>query len=200
MSGKLVVIEGIDGSGGETQSKKLFEYLQKRGIPCERIAYPDYSWGIGETIHEWLHGKIELSPETLFLLYATDIVKDQTKIRSWLREGKIVISDRYITSTMAYQTLQGIPLETILEFCELFKIQKPDVILYLNISPKTSAKRKFEEKGNLDKNEANRIFLERVSQKYKELAKQSVFGSWFVVDAERSVEEVFEQIKRILRI
>jgi thymidylate kinase len=57
MPGKFIVIEGIDGAGGETQSKLLFEYLSSRKIPCERMLYPDYGNSIGKFIHDYLHGK-----------------------------------------------------------------------------------------------------------------------------------------------
>jgi dTMP kinase len=200
MKSRLVAIEGIDGSGGETQSSLLLDYLREKGIPAVRLEYPDYSFGIGKLIHEYLHERIELTPEALFLLYATDMVKDQKRIKALLKEGKTVIVDRYITSAMAYQTLQGVSLEKILRFCETFEMQKPDVIIYLDISPKTSMERKSREKGSLDRFESRKEFLTRLRRSYKNLADRRVFAPWFVVDGEASREEVAGQIRKILRV
>jgi len=69
------------------------------------------------------------------------------------------------------------------------------------VSPETSIQRKEGEKGeDLDRNEANREFLERVAESYRELIRKQVFGSWFVVDGEKPVDVVFEQIKKVLEI
>jgi dTMP kinase len=200
MKSRLVVIEGIDGSGGETQSGLLLKYLKKKGIPSEKLHYPDYSTPIGKIIHEWLHKKIELTPETLFLLYAADMVKDQKRITSLLREGKMVIIDRYITSAMAYQTLQGIPLDRILRLCKTLEVLKPDVVIYLDISPGTAIKRKRGEKGSLDRFESHRESLTRARRSYRKLAEKGVFAPWFTVDGEKSREEVASHVRKILRI
>jgi len=199
VKGKLVVIEGIDGAGGETQSKLLLECLRSRKIPCERIYYPDYGNPFGDLIHQYLHKKYDFSVDTQFLLYALDMVKDGEKILGWLAQGKIVIADRYFTSTIAYQGLR-FPIENALKFAEIFRLPKPDVILYLKVSPETSIKRKKGEKKNLDRNEADRAFLEKVSVSYENLVKNQVWGSWFVIDGEKSIEDVFSQIKKVLRI
>ena len=199
MKPRLIAIEGIDGSGGETQSGLLLEHLKGKGIPAEKLQYPDYASDIGKLIHEWLHNKSELTPEALFLLYATDMVKDQKRLGSWLEQGRTVIADRYITSTMAYQTMQGVPLEKILKFCELFGMRKPDIVIYLEVSPETSMDRKKSEKGSLDRNESRREFLERVCGSYEGLVEKQVFAPWFVVDGEAPKEEVSARIRKILR-
>jgi dTMP kinase len=199
MRGKLVVIEGVDGAGGETQSKLLLEYLRSRKIPAERIYYPEYGNPIGDLIHDYLHKKHELPVDIQFLLYATDMVKDRGKIQGWLNQGKTVIADRYFTSVLAYQGM-GFPIENALKFAEIFRLPKPDVILYLKISPETSIKRKKGEKEHLDRNEANRAFLEKVSASYENLVKNQMWSSWFVIDGEKSPEEVFGQIKKVLRV
>ena len=65
MKGKLVVFEGIDGAGTETQSKLLLSHLKKDGVPAERIFYPDYDGELGKLIQQFLHKKRELSPRCL---------------------------------------------------------------------------------------------------------------------------------------
>ena len=200
MKGRLIVLEGIDGAGTETQSKLLLSYLHNRKIPAERIYYPDYGNSIGNFVHEYLHRKHELPVDMQFLLYATDMVKDREKIQAWLKQGRTVIADRYFTSTMAYQGLRGFPVGSALKFAEIFRLPKPDLVLYLRVSPETSMKRKKGEKRNLDRNESDRAFLENVSASYEKLVKDQVWASWFVLDGEKSKEEVFSQIKKVLRL
>jgi dTMP kinase len=199
VNGKLIVIEGIDGAGGETQSKKLAEYLREKGTPCERVFYPDYGNPVGDFISGYLHNKHELSNDAQFLLYSLDMLKDREKILGWLREGKVVVADRYLTTTMAYQGLQGFPVENALKFAEILRFPKPDIIIYLKISSETSVGRKTKEKGRLDRYEADKDFLRKVSGSYDSLIEKQVWGSWFVVDGEKPKEEVFAQIKKVLR-
>jgi dTMP kinase len=199
MQGKLVVIEGIDGAGGETQSKLLLEHLHSRKIPCERIYYPDYGNSIGKFIHDYLHKKHELPVDMQFLLYATDMIKDRDKVLGWLKEGKTVIADRYFTSILAYQGMD-FPLENALKFAEIFRLPKPDIIFFLKISPETSIKRKKGEKKNLDRNEADMELHKKVAASYENLIKNQVWASWFEIDGEKGVEEVFARIRKVLKV
>ncbi len=196
--GRIVVIDGIDGAGGETQSKLLLKFLKDKGIPAVKLTYPDYSGPIGRLLHEYLHKKFELSPEMQFLLYSADYVKDQEKIKKLLKEGKTVICDRYFTSTLAYQGLRGFPLEKALKFARMFGIRKPDIVIFLRISPETSIKRKYREKKSLDRNESDKAFLGRVSRFYEGLIEKQVFGKWVALDGEKSIEKVFEEIRKVL--
>lgn len=200
MKGKLIVLEGIDGAGGEVQSKKLVEYLRSQGIPSERIAYPEYDKPVGKLIQEYLDGNYDFHPRFLFLLYASDMVKDLERINLALEKGVTLVCDRYFTSTLAYQslTMHSIPLEKALEFAEVFGIPRPDLIFYLRISPETSIRRKSQEK-KTDVHEGSRIFLNSVREAYDKLSRDNVFGKWFVIDGEKPIEEVFNQILNVLQ-
>lgn len=147
-------------------------------------------------IHEFLHKKYEFSAEIQFLLYLADFLKDKEKVKKWLKEGKTVISDRYFTSTLCYQCLRGFPLKIALEIAKLLELPKPDLIIYLKISPQTSIKRKFKEKKSLDRNEKDKKFLSQLSKFYGKLIKKSVFSKWIIIDGEKSIKEVFEAIKK----
>jgi dTMP kinase len=199
MAGRLVVFEGIDGAGTETQSKLLLDYLKGRGVPAERIRYPDYDQPIGRLIHEYLHKKFDFPTEVQVMLYAADFIKDAKKLRQWLNEGRVVIADRYITSTAAYQGFR-FPVEKITGLAEMFGLPKPDIVLYLNVSAGTSIRRKMKEKKHLDRNEADREFLEKLSGFYMNLAKKETLGRWVVIDGERTKEEVFEDVKQALEL
>ena len=120
-SGKFIVFEGLDGAGTETLSKKLLSYLKK---PVKRIHYPDYQREMGRIIHKYLHRKYDFPVEVQFFLYLSDFAKDVEKINKWLKEGKIVIADRYFTSTLAYQGLRGFPQEKALKLAKFFKLPK----------------------------------------------------------------------------
>ncbi len=196
MKGRLVVIEGIDGAGTETQSKLLLDYLNNEGTPAERLCFPDYKHPIGRFIHEYLHKKFDLRNETLVLLHLADMEKDKEKIKKWIEEGKIVIADRYITSTMAYQGFAGFPLDKIVKLAEFFELPKPDLVIYLKVSAKTSMKRKFKEKNELDRNEENKKMLDNLGAFYEKLAAGNIFGKWAVIDGEKPKEDVFSDVKK----
>ena len=197
MKGKFIVIEGIDGAGGETQSKLLFEYLKTKGIPTERLSYPDYNGPAGKFIDEYLHSKHELSTDLLVMLHAMDRLKDKGKINQFVSEGKIVVADRWFTSTLAYQSVQGFPLEKMLKLAEILEIPRPDMVVYLRISAETSMKRKFGEKGSLDRMERDRHFLENVVDSYDRLSTGNVFSKWTTIDGNLAREKISEEIKKL---
>jgi dTMP kinase len=200
MKGKLIVFEGIDGAGTETQSKLLLEYFKKKKMPVERIFYPDYTAELGKLIQQFLHKKRELSPEMQFVLYAGDMVKDREKIRAWLEQGKTVISDRYFNSTIVYQGLRGFKLEKALRFAEDFGIPKPDIVILLKISPEESARRKMGENGKLDRHEEDIRFLELVNDSYHQMAMENVFGRWFIINGERPKKAVCQEVLKVLKV
>lgn len=197
---RFVVFEGIDGAGTEEQSRRLIRFLSSRKIPAVGLQYPGYHNPLGKFIHEYLHNEFDLSPEVQALVYAADMIGDRDTIRSLLNQGKYVIADRYFTSTLAYQGLRGVKTQSLLKLAELFNIPKPDLILFLKVSPETSMKRKQKEKTDLDRNESDKAFLEKVSLFYDELIREQVFSRWYVLDGEKSKEQVFEQVRRILRL
>jgi len=196
----FIVIEGIDGAGGTTQTNLLKKFLEEKNFEVELIKYPDYSNPIGKLIDEFLNKKFDFSPETQFGLYALDMVKDREKILESLKEGKIVLADRYIHSTLAYQCMaKEFPLEKGLKFVEIFELPKPDLVILLDIKAETSIRRKFREKNELDRHEADREFLERVREGYLKLAEEKIFAKeWIIVDGEKSIEKVAEEIQKIV--
>jgi len=201
MAGKLVVIEGIDGAGTETQSKLLLSQLKEKGIPAERACFPDYDGPIGKILHEFQHGKYDFPVDIQFLLYAGDMANGSHKIRKWLAQGKVVVCDRYVTSAIAYQGLRGFPLEKALRFIELFDIPKPDYVIFLRIKPETSIERKKGEKpDSMDRNESDLQLHRDVSARYEKLIEDNVWVDWYAVDGEQSVEDIQRQILRILKL
>jgi len=196
----FIVFEGIDGAGTETQSNLLIKFLNKNEKEAELIKYPDYEGPIGQLIQDFLHKKFNFSPDVQFSLYATDMLKDRERILKALKDGKIVIADRYFTSTLAYQSItQGFPLDKGIKFAEIFDLPKPDLVIFLDISPDTSVRRKFKEKKTLDRHESDKDFLGRVRESYFNLIKNEVFAKkWIVINGEKTIEEVETEIHDIV--
>lgn len=195
----FVVIEGIDGAGGETQSKILGKFLEENGKTILHIFYPDYGGAIGRVIHGFLHKEFDFPADVQFSLYATDMVKDKQKILDALKEKKVVVANRYLTTTLAYQSVGGFEIKKGLEFANVFEMPKPDLAIYLDIDAETSVKRKMGEKNNLDKFESNKEFLEKVRAQYLKLAKEKIFArEWIMIDGRKSIDEVAKEIQKIV--
>ncbi|RLE55940.1 MAG: dTMP kinase [Candidatus Methanomethylicota archaeon] len=186
----LVALEGIDKSGKATQAKMLKEWLSTNGFPVEIIAFPDYSTPIGREIKAFLTEKISFNVEVRQLLYAANRWENKEKIEGMLKEGKIVIADRYIPSGLAYGYANGLPLDWML--CLERGLPEPDIVIVIDISPQTSIKRLSCGK---DRYEKDVTFLSKVRSSYLYLAKKF---NWFIVEGERSALEIFEDIKNIL--
>jgi len=124
----FIVIEGIDGAGCETQAKLIVKKLRTEQcfVPTHLIKYPNYEKNIGLLIKEFLYQNKNLSAENQFLLYSLQFLLDKEKIAKQRKKG-LVVADRYFTSTLCYQTLEGVKLKKALRFAEDFKIEKPDL-------------------------------------------------------------------------
>ncbi len=201
MPGKFIVIEGIDGAGCETQAKKLREKLNARlAKPALFLHYPDYNDPLGESIHRFLHGRLALDVKTQFLLYALNMIKDMFMIKEALKSGRYVVADRYFTSTIVYQGVQGFPKESALKFAELFEIIKPDLVICLKASPEVTIKRKLKEKTDLDRWEKDSDFQKKTAKGYDILVKDNVFAKkWAAVDADKPIEEVSENVWNVIK-
>ncbi|MEM5871512.1 MAG: dTMP kinase [Candidatus Aenigmatarchaeota archaeon] len=193
MQGKFIVFEGIDKSGKQTQAKMLLEYLRNNGIKAIYTEEPNPNNPIGILIKDWLNGKYEIeSGEAITLLYVADRLEHLKKeILPSLEKGINVICDRYFYSTIAYESaIFNVSKDWIKQLHE--KIKKPDVVIFIDIEPEISLKRKRERPDDrLEKVE----ILKKVRQVYLELADEEKF---FVVNGDRSKEEIFEDIKKIV--
>ncbi len=191
MRGKFIVFEGLDASGKETQSKNVVNYLKSKGINSIYTDEPTYSNPVGLFIKDWLSKKFNIkSMYSIPLLFAADRYEHlETIIKPALEKGTWVIADRYMYSTLAYETALLNEDEEIMHWIEdIHKfILKPDLIIYIDISPEESVKRK----PHGDRLE-NLEMQKKVQRVYYKIRDKFNFVS---INGEKSREEVFEEIK-----
>src|ERR1700745_2482435 len=111
--GKLIAIEGIDGSGKRTQVELLATALRTQGHSVHSTGFPQYDSWFGKMVGQFLNGELgpleAVDPHFTALLYAGDRFEAKPKIEAALNEGKIVLIDRYIGSNLAHQTARTAP-------------------------------------------------------------------------------------------
>lgn len=152
MRGKLIVIDGTDGSGKATQTELLANRLRVAGFDVEIADFPQYNTKSAGLVEEYLSGKYgspeEVGPYRASILYAIDRYDASFKIKKWLEAGKIVISNRYVTANMGHQGGKiANPLERKhffdwlykLEY-NLFNIPLPDLNIILHVPAEIAQK------------------------------------------------------------
>jgi len=145
--GKLIVIDGTDGSGKATQVELLKQKLITLGYFVEKIDFPQYGHKSAGLVEEYLSGKFgdanEVGAYRASVLYAADRYAASFKMREWLNEGKIVICDRYVSANMGHQAGKIDDLKERDKFLEwlfdleynIFKIPQPDINIFLYLNP-----------------------------------------------------------------
>ena len=146
MFGKFLVVDGVDGSGKATQTKRLVARLRRNGHRVKTIDFPQYySNFFGKLIGEYLSGKFgkssDISPYLISVVYAADRWESSKKIKEWLHDGNIVIADRYASSNQIHQGGKIKDIKKRTEFLnwldemeyKVFDIPRPDAIIYLDV-------------------------------------------------------------------
>ena len=152
MQGKLIVIEGLDSSGKETQSRLLEKRLKDEGINAIRVEFPDYESPSSALVKMYLSGQFgnnaeDVSPYVASTFYAADrYASYTTKWKGFYQGGGIVIADRYTTSNMIHQAgkiaddankQRFLDWLIDLEF-KLYKIPQPDEVIFMDMPPDVS--------------------------------------------------------------
>ena len=194
MRGILIVFEGIDGSGKETQSRLLEKELSRRGFPVLLFSYPDYESEYGKIINAFLESKINLNAYEQFLLYLLDIVKDKTEVIQKLQKGYVVIMDRYFLSTIAYQCANHFDYVTAKEMIKLINLPVPSVIFYLDIPLEVAQRRKNRQKGIGDRFEKNGEFLRQVIKIYGKMMEDDFPSRWVKLNSNDIPESINRKI------
>ncbi|HIP92551.1 MAG TPA: dTMP kinase [Thermotoga sp.] len=192
----LITFEGIDGCGKTTQVKLLSEYLKKKGIKCLVTREPGGTME-GEKIREILMKEDLVPLAELFLFLASRVQHVEKLIIPALRDGKIVLVDRFIDSSVAYQGFgRGIGEDIVRELNDLAtKGIKPDLTFYIDIDVDEALKRKKV----INRFEEEKSFLEKVRKGYLKLSKKEqerivvINGSMRVEEVHRKIVEEFEK-------
>ena len=200
MSGKFIVFEGIDGAGKSTQVALLTERLSSLGHEVHLTAEPTAT-ASGKAIREALSGSVKKSECEMATMFVLDrIAHSKNEIAPLTSDGKIVISDRYYYSTLAYQgqTTDYTWAKTMNLGCP--EIKRPDLCIYLDLLPEQSLARikarneALEIYENLDKlTNVRNAFLSVIDDLRKEGDKI------FIVNADRSPEAIADEIFDIVK-
>jgi dTMP kinase len=181
MRGLLIVFEGLDQSGKQTQAELLRDWLKADGHKVRLLSFPDYGTSIGEEIARALQGEREYGPDVMQLLYVANRYERKDEILQWLEGGLILICDRYRASSVAYGEAQGLDAAWLIDVQKY--LPQPDITFLLDIAPQTSARRKTSDR---DKYERDLQMLARVRDSY---IRQADAG-WIQIDADRDRKAV----------
>jgi dTMP kinase len=194
--GKLIALEGIDGSGKRTQLELLAAELDARGLDTFRISFPRYESSFGKLVARYLNGEFgpleAVDPHFSALLYAGDRLEAKPEIEAALAVGKFVLADRYIGSNLAHQSAR-VPVAQREEFLEwlkrleygLYGLAHEDLVIYLRV-PIAEARRLVGLKSarayttlQRDIQEADTKHLEQTAIIYERLATEA---NWVSID------------------
>jgi dTMP kinase len=198
--GKLIAIEGIDGSGKRTQVELLTLTLKARGHSVYSTGFPQYDSWFGKMVGQFLNGDLgpleSVDPHFSALLYAGDRFEAKHKLELALHSGQIVLADRYVGSNLAHQTARVPPAKrsAFLEWIEhleygIYGLPRENLILYLRVPPQ-EAQRLVERKGTRtyttaqkDLLEASLHHLEDAAEMYDSLSRSSPWATIQCFDA-----------------
>ncbi len=164
----LIVFEGIDGAGKDTQARFVSQSLN-----ALIKSYPDRGGLFGDLFNRVLSGSVELDGEQLFPMFLMDMYKDKSILQRYKsNSSNHMILVRYAYSTIAYQCTQGFDYERGKSIVEKFGIIKPDYVFYLDIDPKEGLERSHRASREIFEKVD---FLEKVRELYKKLYEENFF-------------------------
>lgn len=184
MKGKLIVLDGADGSGKSTQVKLLLDYLKRINTPHKYISFPRYEMSfhgrhVGRFLKGEFGGNTEVSPYLSSLAFALDRLTARDQIVEWLRDGNVVVADRYVSASLAHQgskvsaEKQRVFLDWLysMEYKE-HKLPKEDIVIYLFV-PVEVAQKLLDGSGRAkDTADADIEHQKRTIAMYKKLVKK----------------------------
>lgn len=206
--GKLITIEGIDGSGKGSQVKNIKNYLNEKGIKNKIFSFPIYKSLTGNIISDHLTGKYgditDIDYKQVCLFYAANRFMVKDKIEKAIEENELIISDRYTYSNLFSISKnpknkwdESIKWLEDLEFGE-FKLPKPYHNIYLYIDPEFSIKRTTErgkrdyQNGKADIYETNIDLLKSATECYSYIS--SCRDNWTIINQMKNGDNGLEQL------
>ena len=219
MKGKIIVVEGTDCSGKETQSKLLEERLNSIGKKCVRFYFPNYESPTGKIIGGAYLGKPEIGPSffkegavnvephVVCLYYAADRKYAMPEIEKYLNDNYYVILDRYTTSNLAHQGSKIHDKDERFNMYQwidkleywLLGLPKPDKTIFLHVPLENTLELRKNRK-SIDEHEKSPEYLKRAEESYLELSE---LYNWDKIECIRnnklrSVEDINNEIMKII--
>jgi dTMP kinase len=209
--GLLIAIEGIDGSGKHTQARLLEHTLLAEGHSVYSTGFPQYDSWFGTMVGRFLNGDFgpleSVDPHFTALLYAGDRFEAKPRIEAALKQGQIVLVDRYIASNLAHQVARAIP-EKRSEFLRWIEhleysihgLPREDLILYLRVPPRQAQQlvaRKAERSYTVAKHdiqETSLRHLEDAAEMYDMLSRSRPWATIQCFDASNNAVRLPEDI------
>lgn len=215
MKGKLIVIEGTDCSGKETQSKMLYDHLKKDNISVDKFSFPNYDSPTGKIVGGAYLGKkhigpclfeegaVNVDPKVASLLYAADRLYNINSINELLKNGTNVILDRYVYSNMAHQGgkitdyKKRVEMYQWLEELEFdfLKLPIPDISIFLHM-PYLDACKLKKNRTELDQHELDENHLILAEKTYIELCE---LFNWYKIECSnngsiKSIDDIHNEV------
>ena len=194
MRGLLIVFEGLDQSGKQTQTEWLRDRLVAAGREVRLLSFPAYDTPIGMEIRRALDGGRDWGADVMQLLYIANRYEAKPLMERELAHGTILVCDRYVASSIAYGESQGLDASCLRDVQR--QLPPPDLTFLLDIAPDVSARRKAADR---DKYERDLVLLARVRESY---LRQAAAGAWVRLDADRDrgavAADVFHAVSLML--
>jgi dTMP kinase len=175
--GYLIVFEGLDQSGKQTQAELLRDRLKDDGRKARLVSFPDYGTTIGEEIARALQGEREYGADVMQLLYIANRYERKPDLQRWLDGGLVLVCDRYVASSIAYGEAQGLDPLWLMEVQKF--LPEPSLTIMLDIAPETAVQRKAVDR---DRYERDLAMQARVRDSYRQQAAEQ---NWVRLDGER---------------
>lgn len=215
MKGTLIVLEGIDGSGKETQASLLEKKLKEKGREVMHISFPDYKSPSSALVKMYLKGDFgknpkDVNPYAASLFYAVDrFASYRMKWKDFYQKGGIIIADRYTTSNMVHQMTKYEDKKERKDFLswlekteyEELELPVPDLVILLDIPLRVSenlVKERARQGGSMDIHEQHLDYLRKCHDAYQELV--SLYGWKRIPCTEegklRTIEDIGKDVEK----
>lgn len=214
--GKLIVIEGTDSSGKETQTKRLFEKLEEKGLKVKKISFPNYDSPACEPVKMYLAGAfgedaMKVNPYPVSTMYAIDrYASFKTDWEKFYNEDGIIVTDRYVTSNMVHQASKIRDLDEKKQYLnwlenleyEKMGIPRPDLVIFLNMPTDMAVKLMAERKNKItgeEKKDIHERDKEYLKESHANACKIANIYNWKEIkcsdgDRIKTIEEIGEEV------
>ncbi len=219
--GRVIVIEGTDSSGKETQTKKLFERLKEEGLKVRKLSFPNYDSPACEPVKMYLAGAfgdkaLDVNPYPVSTMFAIDrYASYKMDWEKFYNEDGIVVTDRYTTSNMVHQASKIEDEEKKNQYLDWLEeleykkmnIPEPDMVIFLNMPVETAVKLMAERKNKItgeekkDIHEQDTGYLKKSYNNACEIAKKYNWKEIKCVENQRlkTIDEIGEEIYSVVK-